>query len=80
VTIDGVLIGERFIDHLQQVVTTNDYNTITISTVYISLQHIVWYSFSDTRNFLVRAPTFASPLPPKSSPLFTDSRAELTKL
>jgi hypothetical protein len=68
-----------FIDHLQ-VVTTNNYYTIAISTLYSSLEHTVYYSHSVTRRFLLTAPTMAIPLPPGSSPLFTDSRTELTEL
>jgi hypothetical protein len=36
----GVGFMNRFIDHLQ-VVTTNNYKTIVISRIYISLEHIV---------------------------------------
>jgi hypothetical protein len=38
VTIDGFWIGDGFIDHIQ-VVTTNNYNTVAISTLYSSLEH-----------------------------------------
>jgi hypothetical protein len=53
----------RFIDSLH-VVTTNKYNTIAISTLYLSLEHTVSCSQSVTRRFLVTALTVASPLPP----------------
>jgi hypothetical protein len=49
-----------FIDHLQ-VVTTNNYNTIALSTLYSSLEHTVV-----TRRLLVTAPTIAILLPPGS--------------
>jgi hypothetical protein len=52
-----------FIDHLQ-VVTTNNYNTIAVSTLYSSLQHTVWCSESVTGRFLVTAPTMPTSLPP----------------
>jgi hypothetical protein len=53
----------RFIDHLQ-VVTTNNYNTIAISTIYSSLEHTVQCSQSVIRRFLVTAPTMAISLAP----------------
>jgi hypothetical protein len=53
----------RFIDRLQ-FVTINNYNTISTSTIYISLEHTVYCSQSVTRLFLIRAPTIAIPLPP----------------
>jgi hypothetical protein len=56
VTIDGVWI-----------VTTNNYNTIAISTLYSSLEHTVYCSQSISRRFLVTAPTKAISLPPCSS-------------
>jgi hypothetical protein len=37
---DRVWIGNIFIDHLQ-VITTNNYNTIAVSTLYSSLEHTV---------------------------------------
>jgi hypothetical protein len=79
VTIDGVWIGEWIYYHLH-VVTTNNYNTIAIYTHYSSLEHTVQCSQSVTRRFLVTAPTMAISLPPGSSPLFTDSHTEVTKL
>jgi hypothetical protein len=54
----------KFIDHLQVVTTKNNYNTITISTLYNTLEHTVWYSQFVIRLFLVTAPTMAIPLPP----------------
>jgi hypothetical protein len=53
----------RFIGHLQ-VVTTNNYNTIAISTLYSSLENKVYFSQSVTRRFLVTALTMAIPMPP----------------
>jgi hypothetical protein len=53
----------RVIDQLQ-VVSTNNYNTIIISTLYSSLEHRVYCSQSVTRHFLLTAPTLAIPLPP----------------
>jgi hypothetical protein len=53
----------RFIDYLQ-VITTNNYNTIAISTIYNSLEHTVKCSQSVTRRFLVTAPTMTIPLLP----------------
>jgi hypothetical protein len=38
--IDGVILLIGFIDHLE-VVTTNNYNTIAISTIYSSLEQTV---------------------------------------
>jgi hypothetical protein len=76
VTTDGVWIGE-YIYHLQ-VVTTNKYNTVAISTLQFTRAHNSLVFQSVTRRFLVTAPTMAIPLPPGSSPLFTDSRTELT--
>jgi hypothetical protein len=42
---------------------TNNYSTITISTVYSLLEHTVQYSQSVTRCFLVTAQTTGLPLP-----------------
>jgi hypothetical protein len=53
----------RFIDHLE-VITTNNYNSIGISTLYSSLEHTVLSSQSVTIRFLVMAPTVAIPVPP----------------
>jgi hypothetical protein len=62
----------RFTDHLQ-VVTTNNYNTITISITYSSLEHTFWtFPGNGSNNGYSSASG--------SSPLFTDSRTELTKL
>jgi hypothetical protein len=69
----------RFIDNLQ-VVTTNNYNTIVISTLYISLGHTVKCSQVVTRRFLLTAPTMTIPLPPGSSLRFIDSSTELTNV
>jgi hypothetical protein len=52
----------EFIGHLQ-LVTTNNYNTTAISTLYSSLEHTVECSQSDTRRFLATAPTMAILLP-----------------
>jgi hypothetical protein len=79
VTIDGVRIGECINDHIQ-VETINNDNTTAISTLYVSLDYKVWGSQYVTRRFLVTAPAMAIPLPPGSSPVFTDSRTELTEL
>jgi hypothetical protein len=51
----------KFIDHLK-VVTTNNYNVITISTIYSSLDNSVL--FSVTGRFLAMALTMIIPLPP----------------
>jgi hypothetical protein len=67
----------RFIDRLN-VVTTNDYKIIAVSTIYNSLVHTDKCSQSVTTCFLVMDPTMANPLPPGSNPLFTDSRTELS--
>jgi hypothetical protein len=56
----GFWIG--FIDHLQ-IASTNNYNTIAISTLYSSIEHTLQCSQSVTRRFLVTAPTMAIPLP-----------------
>jgi hypothetical protein len=72
----GFGLMNRFIDNLQ-VVTTNNYNTIAISTIYISLEHILLCSQSVTRRFLATAPTTAIPLHAGLGPLLTDSRTEL---
>jgi hypothetical protein len=53
----------RFIDYLQ-VVTTSNYNTNAISTLYRSLKRTVQCSQSVTRRFLATAPTMAIFLPP----------------
>jgi hypothetical protein len=52
----------RIIDHFP-VLTTNNYNSIAISTLYSSLLHTAWCSQSVTRRFLVTAPPMAIPLP-----------------
>jgi hypothetical protein len=57
----GFGLVNRFIEHLQ-VVTTNNYNTIVISTLYSSLGNTCVLSV--TRYFLLPAPTLAIPLPP----------------
>jgi hypothetical protein len=67
----------RFSDYLH-IVTTINYNTITISILYSSVEHTIQRFQSATRRFLVTAPTMTIPLSPGSSSLFTDSRTELT--
>jgi hypothetical protein len=67
-----------FINHLQ-VVTRNNYNITTISTLYSSLEHILWCSQSVTRRFLAMAPTIIITRAPVQNyqptrPLFTTSR------
>jgi hypothetical protein len=52
----GFELVNSFLDRLQ-VLTTNIYNTITTSTLYSSLEHIVWCSQSATRRFPVTAST-----------------------
>jgi hypothetical protein len=79
VTIDGFGFLNGFIDHLQ-VVTTNNSNSIAISTLYSSQEHTVQCSQSVTRRFLVTAATVATSLPPASNPFFTDFHIELTKI
>jgi hypothetical protein len=66
-TVDGV---NRFIGRFE-IVTTNNYNTIAVSTLYNSVEHTVFCSQSVTRRFLVTAPTLAVPLPPAKYSLHT---------
>jgi hypothetical protein len=77
----GFGLVNGLIDQLEGVTINNyEYNTIAISTLYNSLEHTVQCTQSVNRRFLVTAPTMAIALAPALSPLFTDSRTELTKL
>jgi hypothetical protein len=67
----------RFTDHFE-VVTTNNYKAIAISTPYKPLAHTK-SSQSGIGCFLVTASTMAIPLNPDWSPFFTDPCTELTK-
>jgi hypothetical protein len=58
----GFGLVNGFTDHLQ-VITTNNYNTIVISTLYSSPEHTVLCSQSITRRSLLMAPAVAIPLP-----------------
>jgi hypothetical protein len=68
-----------YFEHIYtQLVTTSNYNTIVdVHNLQLATAHAK-SSQSVTKRFLVTAPTMAIPLPPGSSPFFTDSRTELS--